>query len=193
MGLTGMFNSTRLYVRGIAIYLLAGCCAAATMPMAIAAQSPSALKPAAQQNFGSADEAVDALVNAVRAGNTPALLAILGPGAEKLVASGDPIADGTARKRFLDDYAVRHTLTAANGGHMVLSVGPNDWPMPVPLVEAGNRWHFDARLGAQEAIDRRIRRNELLTIRTLLASVEAQNDNFDRVKRRIPAPMHSEC
>jgi hypothetical protein len=183
MRLTGMFNSTRLYARGIAIYLLAGWCAAATMQAAFAAQSPSALKPAAQQNFASADEAVDALVNAVRAGNTQALLTILGPGAEKLVVSGDPIADETARKRFLDDYAARHTLTATDGGHMVLTVGPNDWPMPVPLVQAENRWHFDAGLGAQEAIDRRIGRDELLTIRTLLASVEAEKDYFDRVKR----------
>jgi hypothetical protein len=141
------------------------------------------LEPAAQQSFASADEAVDALVNAVWAGNIQALLAILGPGAGKLVVSGDPVADEMARKQFLDGYAVRHAVTAADGGRMVLTVGPNDWPMPVPLVQAENRWHFDARLGAQEAVDRRIGRDELLTIRTVLASVEAERDYFDRVKR----------
>ena len=59
--------------------------------------------------------------------------------------------------------------------------------MPIPLVEHDGRWTFDAKAGAQTIIDRRIGRNELSAIRTLLASVDAQHDYFDRAKRRLVA------
>ena len=45
--------------------------------------------------------------------------------------------------------------------------------MPIPLVEDNGRWTFDTKAGAQTVIDRRIGRNELSAIRTLLASVDA--------------------
>ena len=60
-----------------------------------------------------------------------------------------------------------------------MDVGPNDWPMPIPLVENDGRWTFDTKAGAQTIIDRRIGRNELSAIRTLLACVDAQRDYFE--------------
>ena len=55
--------------------------------------------------------------------------------------------------------------------------------MPIPLVENNGRWTFDTKAGAQTIIDRRIGRNELSAIRTLLACVDAQRDYFDRAKQ----------
>ena len=55
--------------------------------------------------------------------------------------------------------------------------------MPIPLVENNGRWTFDTKAGAQTVIDRRIGRNELSAIRTLLACVDAQHDYFDRAKQ----------
>jgi hypothetical protein len=136
-----------------------------------------------QPVFGSPDDAVAALVKAEQAGDEKALRGIFGPGSEKLVGSGDRVADAAARQRFLDSYAAAHSLTPQDDGSIVLSVGPNAWPLPIPLVKADNGWRFDAASGAQQIIDRRIGRNELLTIRTLLASVEAEKDYFDRVQR----------
>jgi hypothetical protein len=133
--------------------------------------------------FGSADDAVAALVKAEQAGDVKTLRSIFGPGSEKLVSSGDRVADAAARQRFLDSYAVAHSLMPQDDGSIVLSIGPNAWPLPIPLVKADNGWHFDTATGAQQIIDRRIGRNELLTIRTLLASVEAEKDYFDRVQR----------
>jgi hypothetical protein len=63
-----------------------------------------------------------------------------------------------------------------------LEVGADDWPMPIPMVEHDGRWTFDTKAGAQTIIDRRIGRNELSAIRTLLACVDAQHDYFDRAK-----------
>jgi len=143
--------------------------------------APPAAPP--QQSFDSADDAVAALLKAEQAGDVKALRGIFGPGSDKLVSSGDKIADAAARQRFLDSYAAGHTLTPQDDGSIVLTIGPNAWPLPIPLVKADNGWHFDAATGAQEIVDRRIGRNELLTIRTLLASVEAEKDYFDRVQR----------
>ncbi len=55
--------------------------------------------------------------------------------------------------------------------------------MPIPLVENNGRWSFDTKAGAQTVIDRRIGRNELSAIRTLLACVDAQHDYFERAKQ----------
>jgi hypothetical protein len=65
---------------------------------------------------------------------------------------------------------------------MVLVIGDNDWPFPIPIVRAGENWRFDTEAGAQELINRRIGRNELSAIRTLLAVVVAQKDYCERSK-----------
>ena len=41
-----------------------------------------------------------------------------------------------------------------------LVIGDYQWPMPIPLVKTGSRWHFDARQGEKEILARRIRRHE---------------------------------
>jgi hypothetical protein len=68
-------------------------------------------------------------------------------------------------------------------GRAELDVGPNDWPLPIPLVKSDGRWTFDTKSGAQTIVDRRIGRNELFAIRTLLAAVDAQRDYFARAKQ----------
>lgn len=52
------------------------------------------------------------------------------------------------------------------------------------MIESSGRWTFDPAAGAQTIVDRRIGRNELSAIRTLLACVDAQRDYFQRSKQR---------
>jgi hypothetical protein len=59
---------------------------------------------------------------------------------------------------------------------MVLSVGEKDWPFPIPLVQAGDRWVFDTRAGKEEILNRRVGENETDTVQTLLAIVDAQRE-----------------
>jgi hypothetical protein len=66
---------------------------------------------------------------------------------------------------------------------MVLNVGKNDWPMPIPLVKQSAVWHFDTPAGAQEIINRRIGRNEIAAIRVSVSYVYAQMDYFARSKQ----------
>jgi hypothetical protein len=134
--------------------------------------------PATGQSFGSPEEAVTALVSALRTDKPDAVQSALGPGSEKLLSSGDEYSDAAERQKFLAAYDERHKLVSSQPGQMVLRVGNDDWPFPIPLLQADARWHFDSQAGAQELINRRIGRNEIAAIRTLLFYVDAQRAFF---------------
>jgi hypothetical protein len=145
-----------------------------------AAPAPS---PQPQLSFGSTAEAVQAFVAALRDHNEADLHTILGPDADRVLDSGDRYADQELQHRFVALYDERHSIDQKTPGHAELDVGPDDWPLPIPLVENNGRWVFDTKAGAQTIIDRRIGRNELSAIRTLLACVDAEHDFFERVRQ----------
>ena len=126
---------------------------------------------------------MSAFVAALRDHKEAELLAILGPDGDRVLNSGDRYADRELHQRFLALYDEKHTIDQKSPERAELDVGPNDWPMPIPLVQNNGRWTFDTKAGVQTIIDRRIGRNELSAIRTLLASVDAQHDYFERVKQ----------
>ena len=64
----------------------------------------------AQQSFKTPQEAVETLVTAVRAGDRKAVDAILGPGAEQIISSGDAVQDENTRKVFLAAYDAKHSV-----------------------------------------------------------------------------------
>jgi hypothetical protein len=61
-------------------------------------------------------------------------------------------------------------------GRAVVTVGNEDWPTPVPLVEEGGRWRFDSKAGREEVLFRRIGANELNAIQVCRGYVEAQHE-----------------
>ena len=162
-----------------AIVLLLVFCATAGPGRVAGSGAPAEVSATATgQTFGSEEEAVTALVDALRVNQPGSLQAVLGPGSEKLLSSGDKYSDAAERQKFLAAYDENHKLLPAEPGRMVLQVGKNDWPFPIPLVQADGRWHFDSQAGAQEVVNRRIGRNEIAAIRTSLAYVDAQKDFF---------------
>jgi Protein of unknown function (DUF2950) len=66
--------------------------------------------PVGQKGFISPPEAVAALVAAVEDAQDTELLAILGPGSESLISSGDQVADQNGRAHFLKAYAERNNF-----------------------------------------------------------------------------------
>lgn len=129
-----------------------------------------------QKSFRSPDEAVGELVAAVRADDEKALLAILGPGSRELIYSGDSVADNAGRDRFVAAYERRHLLKARTAVTMILHVGNDEWPLPIPIVKKGNGWIFDSTKGKKELLNRRIGRNELKVIEVIDAYVDAQQE-----------------
>jgi hypothetical protein len=130
----------------------------------------------AQQTFATPDAAVTAMVDAIRKGDRKTFIRIIGPGSERWIFSGDPVADKAGFAKFLAAYDSKHALAAAGDSRQILSVGTDDWPFPVPVVKAGERWRFDAPAGKEEVLARRVGRNELSTIQTLKAIVDAQRE-----------------
>lgn len=128
----------------------------------------------AQQKYGSADEAVAALVAAARADHDRRVAYILGD--RDVVLSGDPVADAQRRRAFLLAYDARHQIVRKGDSAAELVIGLNDWPFPIPLVQKNGSWSFDTASGRQEILYRRIGRNELAAIQVALAYVDAQND-----------------
>ncbi len=91
---------------------------------------------AGQKSFESLDDAVNALIGAFRAADRKALVEILGPKGVPIVSSGDNVADRAAFQRFVAAYDRAHRLEGG-GGKVVLYVGDDDYPLPIPLVPDG--------------------------------------------------------
>jgi len=134
----------------------------------------------AQQSFKSADEAMNAIVGAAKAGDRKAVLAILGKDANDLVSSGDPVDDAASRQRFLTAYDEKHAIEMDGDNKAIMIIGHEDYPFPIPIVRKDDAWRFDTAAGREEILDRRIGRNELATIQACLAYVDAQNDYADK-------------
>jgi len=128
-----------------------------------------------QKTFSSPEEAAQAAIAAAKAGNEKELLAIFGPQSKDLLSSGDPVADKERRGRVIAAYEEKNRLSK-EGENTILIVGKNEWPFPIPLVQEGGRWMFDTEQGREEILNRRIGDNELFTINTLLAVVDAERE-----------------
>jgi len=124
--------------------------------------------------FSSPEDAVAAMVGALRNGPLSAVTSIVGSGSGDWLLSGDEVADRAAAGRFVAAYDAKHRIRREGSSRAVLTVGVDDWPMPVPLVMTGTRWSFDAAAGREEVLARRIGRNELDTIQVLKAMADAQ-------------------
>jgi DUF2950 family protein len=141
---------------------------------AFVASGARAAAPPAQKSFASPEDAATALVQALKAHDRAATLAVLGDAGE-WVSSGDAVADRATSDRFLASYETKHAI-ALDGDTAKLTVGNDDYPFAFPIVKAGDRWRFDTAAGKDELLARRIGQNELYTINVLEAIVDAQRE-----------------
>lgn len=131
----------------------------------------------APQQFDSPEQAVDAVVAALRPEVDRArLLEIFGSEAKGAMSSGDAVADANAVETFLDRFDQGHRLVSGEGDSRILEIGAEQWPFAFPLVPVEGRWQFDVPAGVEELANRRIGENELDTIQALLAVVDAQRE-----------------
>jgi hypothetical protein len=130
----------------------------------------------AQRDFASAEQAAEALIGAMRSNNQPELLRILGPSAEVLIRSGDEVADSQARLRLVNAFETAHRIELEGTSRALMVVGAEQWSLPIPVVQQGERWHFDTDAGKQRILDRRVGRNELSVIRVCREYVAAQRE-----------------
>ena len=150
----------------------------AIVPFAIlmwAASSPNSLpaQESAQPTFPSAVEASQSLFQAVRSNDAQGIEKILG-GSSELASSQDDAQDKADREVFVQKYQEMHRLCREADGSMTLTIGAENWPFPVPLVEKNGSWRFEATTGAKEVTFRRIGNNEITAIATCHEFVAAE-------------------
>jgi hypothetical protein len=161
-----MLRSARIARRILGVIAFAGLCL-----LIPAAQ--------AQQSFANPDDAASAFAAAVKSGVNQDMLKVLGADGEDIIDSGDDVADADARGKFVSAYDARHSVKV-DGKKATLIVGADDFPFPIPLVHNKTGWKFDTDEGRQEILYRRIGRNELDTIKTSLAFVDAEDEYADK-------------
>src|SRR5499427_5407967 len=134
----------------------------------------------AQGRYRTPDEAVAALVDAVRTDAPQQLMRVLGPGSDEIVLSGDPVDDEAMRRRFLADFEAKYEIVPDGEDQAALIVGEERWPFPIRLVRLNNTWRFDAQLARSEIVYRRIGRNEESAIDACGAYVAAQKEYAEK-------------
>ena len=73
------------------------------------------------------------------------MLQIFGPGGKDIVESGDAADDKEGRAQFAELARQKMQVEVdQDKDRATLIVGPDDWPMPVPIVLEKGKWHFDA-------------------------------------------------
>jgi DUF2950 family protein len=135
---------------------------------------------AGAKRFTSPEQAVQALIAAARAGDSGAIVAVLGPEAKELVRSGDAAADKEGRGRFVKAWGEANKLVKTEDSLALLVIGKDEWIFPIPIVKDDSGWYFDTEEGKEEILNRRIGRNELFAIRAVQAYVDAQRDYYRR-------------
>jgi len=135
---------------------------------------------AEQKTFATPDEAVDALLAALKADDDAALVAIFGNTHKTLIVTPDRAANSANRARITAAMQTYRLLDEQSKDRRVLLIGDQAWPLPIPLVRVGERWRFATEEGEDEIVNRRIGANERSAIKVLRAYLDAQKDYAER-------------
>jgi hypothetical protein len=135
---------------------------------------------AEQQTFATPDDAVNALMAALKADDDAAMLAIFGDKHKGLVVTPDRAANSASRAEVLARMQAFRNLQETGADRRILYIGDEAWPVPIPLVRNGTRWRFATEDGEEEIFNRRIGANELSAIAVLRAYLDAQRQYASR-------------
>jgi len=125
--------------------------------------------------FARPEEALAALRSATSMADTNALRALLGPDGYDL-QNPDRVQATNDLATFHAALIATNQLVRVSDTNIVIEVGADLWPFPIPLVKTGGGWHFDANEGREELLNRRIGRNELDVLKAMRAYVDAQRE-----------------
>jgi len=126
-----------------------------------------------QLTFASPDDAVKALVDATKAGDHDTLHKIFGPEGKTLV-TGDKVADAASFAQFAKAIGEMCNQKHEGDDKVVLNIGAENWPFPIPIVKKGDTWFFDTAAGKEEIINRHIGEDEINAIGVCRTYVGAQ-------------------
>lgn len=164
---------TRNSKRAVATLRLAGLAGALALGFTL---TPAAW--AQQKAFATPEAAMEAFGDALARSDSEAMKAVLGADYPRFI----PPVGADYRYRFLSAWAKARSVKPQGEGRATVTVGTDGWTLPIPIVKKAQGWEFDTRAGADEMRIRRIGRNELAVMQTMLAIYDAQKEYamFDR-------------
>jgi hypothetical protein len=135
-----------------------------------------AAPPPSQRTFATAKEAIQATIDAAEQNDTAALLQIFGPAGKEIVESGDAAQDKTHRAEFASSAREKMQIEedSSTPDRVTFTVGADEWPFPVAVIQKDGKWQFDSASGKIEVLARRIGRNELNAMEVCRGYAEAQ-------------------
>lgn len=125
--------------------------------------------------FARPEDAVAELRMVTATADPEALKLLFGAAAEDL-QNPDRVQATNDLETFHAALVATNHLERVSDRNIVLEVGPDSSPFPIPLIKEGDGWHFDAAAGKEELINRRIGRNELDVLKAMRAYVDAQRE-----------------
>ncbi|WP_299424653.1 DUF2950 family protein [uncultured Shimia sp.] len=145
---------------------LTGLAIGLAVPIAATAQSPAL--------FATPQAALDAMMTALQEEDQDATLQVFGADAKDLISTGNPRRDAANRAEILSLYQEGYRLQPAEDGSVVLLLGSEGWPFPIPIGKVEANWMFDVAAGRDEVLFRRIGLNELDVIEFMAVYVDIQ-------------------
>jgi hypothetical protein len=159
--------------------ILLSCFAGTALPAAQPAKpDAAATSQAKQRGFDTPQQATDSLIQSAETFDVPALEEILGPGSEDILTSQDPVMDKNRAVAFAAKARENNSIEVdkKNSSRAIVSVGIEEWPLPIPIVKRKGKWYFDTKAGREEILFRRIGTNELDAIEICRGYVDAQEE-----------------
>ena len=132
--------------------------------------------------FKTPEAAAEALLAAFRDNDQAALTALFGSEyADRLLAK-DKTDAREGRERIYQAAQKALTLRKDTEDRVVLVIGTQAWPLPIPLVRSGNEWRFQTAEGLEEIVNRRIGANELQAISVSRDYLMAQREYAGKIR-----------
>ena len=122
--------------------------------------------------FKTPEAALDAFKKALESDGSDAVAGVLGLDPAKLKADENTAGTLAAIK----EGAAKQLSLEGEGDRRIVLVGEKLWPLPFPIAKSEDGWAFDTFSGLEEIVNRIVGENELQTIATLQAYVDAQED-----------------
>jgi len=141
----------------------------------IVAWSMPVMAAASQKLFSTPEDALKGLVEAIKIRDKAALDQIFGPSSKDLL-SGDAVQDAAESEEFARLVAEKTSLVKENDSKVIISIGNENWPFPIPLVKTNGQWFFDTEAGKEEILNRRIGEDELTAILVCRTYVKVQRE-----------------
>lgn len=128
-----------------------------------------------QTLFSSPEDALKTLVEAIKAKDKAVLDHIFGPSGKDF-RSGDVVQDASEFDELTRHIAEKTNLVKESDSKVILHIGKENWPFPIPIVKNNDQWFFDTEAGKEEILNRRIGENELITVLVCRSYVKAQRE-----------------